>query len=184
MARDRRRAKQRREREARSAHPSAQAEGGNGLPAENSLHKHEPAEFASGEVDLADAQLALGRPELGADAAEEPSLGGSTAGELFESTLEDDGGKLTGAGGGNGGSGGATGVTRVGDRSPEPKPREGGGRFINFLRGSWRELQRVQWPDRTQVAQATGVVIGFVIIAGAFLGGADWLSSKIVDLIL
>jgi len=27
-------------------------------------------------------------------------------------------------------------------------------------------------------------VIGFVLIAGAFLGGADWLSSQIVDLIV
>ena len=31
----------------------------------------------------------------------------------------------------------------------------GGNRFINFLRASWAELQRVQWPDRRQVAQAT-----------------------------
>nr|WP_281381692.1 preprotein translocase subunit SecE [Conexibacter arvalis] len=52
------------------------------------------------------------------------------------------------------------------------------------MRGSWRELQRVQWPDRTQVAQATAVVIGFVAIAGAFLGAADWISSRIVDLIV
>jgi preprotein translocase subunit SecE len=73
-------------------------------------------------------------------------------------------------------------VARTGERSPEPK--RGGGRFINFLRGSWRELQRVQWPDRTQVAQATAVVIGFVAIAGLFLGAADWLSQRIVDLII
>ncbi len=41
-----------------------------------------------------------------------------------------------------------------------------GNRLVNFLQGSWRELQRVQWPDRRQVMQATGVVIGFVIVAG------------------
>ena len=46
-------------------------------------------------------------------------------------------------------------------------------RFVGFLRGSWAELQRVQWPDRRQVMQATGVVIGFVIVAGVFLGVAD-----------
>ncbi|CAB4871751.1 MAG: preprotein translocase subunit SecE [Actinomycetes bacterium] len=57
-------------------------------------------------------------------------------------------------------------------------------RFINFLRGSWRELQRVQWPDRQHVSQATAVVAGFVAIAGTYLGVADFLSTKFMDLIL
>ena len=60
----------------------------------------------------------------------------------------------------------------------------GGNRLINFLRGSWRELQRVQWPDRRQVMQATGVVIGFVVVAGLYLGLADTVASKLADLIL
>ena len=57
-------------------------------------------------------------------------------------------------------------------------------RLVNFLQGSWRELQRVQWPDRRQVMQATGVVIGFVIVAGVFLGLADTVAAKLVNLIL
>jgi large subunit ribosomal protein L33 len=57
-------------------------------------------------------------------------------------------------------------------------------RLVRFLQGSWRELHRVQWPDRPQVVQATGVVIGFVIVAGAFLGGADWVSQHIINFIL
>jgi preprotein translocase subunit SecE len=57
-------------------------------------------------------------------------------------------------------------------------------RLIAFLQGSWRELQRVQWPDRRQVMQATGVVIGFVIVAAAFLGLADLVSQKLVTFIL
>ena len=60
----------------------------------------------------------------------------------------------------------------------------GGNRFINFLRASWAELQRVQWPDRRQVAQATGVVIGFVIIAGLYLGLADWVAQKVVNFVI
>ena len=67
------------------------------------------------------------------------------------------------------------------------KPRERRGlisRFIAFLGASWAELQRVQWPDRRQVAQATGVVLGFVIIAGVYLGVADWAAKKVVDFIL
>jgi preprotein translocase SecE subunit len=58
-----------------------------------------------------------------------------------------------------------------------------GNRLINFLRGSWAELQRVQWPDRQQVFQATGVVIGFVIVAGVFLGVADWLAGHLVNFV-
>jgi len=58
------------------------------------------------------------------------------------------------------------------------------GRFIAFLRASWAELQRVQWPDRRQVGQATAVVIGFVVVAGLYLGVADWAAKKIVDFII
>jgi preprotein translocase SecE subunit len=63
-------------------------------------------------------------------------------------------------------------------------PKPGGNRVLNFLRASWAELQRVQWPDRRQVAQATAVVLGFVAIAGAYLGVADAVAQKIVDYIL
>jgi preprotein translocase SecE subunit len=62
--------------------------------------------------------------------------------------------------------------------------RERGPRFYVFLKACWAELQRVQWPDRRQVGQATAVVIGFVIIAGAYLGIADWAARQVVDLIL
>jgi preprotein translocase SecE subunit len=57
-------------------------------------------------------------------------------------------------------------------------------RLAGFARGSWLELQRVHWPDRRQVMQATGVVLGFVIIAGVFLGLADLVSSKLVHFVL
>jgi preprotein translocase SecE subunit len=63
-------------------------------------------------------------------------------------------------------------------------PGRGPGRFLGFLRASWAELQRVQWPDRRQVGQATAVVIGFVIVAGAYLGLADTLAQRLVDFIL
>jgi preprotein translocase subunit SecE len=63
-----------------------------------------------------------------------------------------------------------------------PKPK--GNRVLNFLRASWAELQRVQWPDRRQVAQATAVVIGFVVVAGAYLGAADWAAQRLVNFII
>jgi preprotein translocase subunit SecE len=62
-------------------------------------------------------------------------------------------------------------------------PREGN-RFVNFLRACWAELQRVQWPDRRQVAQATGVVLVFVLIAGGYLGLLDAIFSRVVNAIL
>jgi preprotein translocase SecE subunit len=75
-------------------------------------------------------------------------------------------------------------LARTGGRQTAHPPKSGGPRFFQFLRASWAELQRVQWPDRRQVAQATGVVIGFVIIAGAYLGVADWVAQKVVNFII
>jgi preprotein translocase SecE subunit len=72
----------------------------------------------------------------------------------------------------------------VAARQPGGVTTAGGNRFVNFLRASWAELQRVQWPDRRQVAQATGVVIGFVIVAGLYLGLADWVAQRVVDFVL
>jgi preprotein translocase subunit SecE len=66
----------------------------------------------------------------------------------------------------------------------EKPGKSGGPRFLQFLKASWAELQRVQWPDRRQVGQATGVVIGFVIVAGAYLGVADWVAQKLVNFII
>ncbi|HWV86035.1 MAG TPA: preprotein translocase subunit SecE [Capillimicrobium sp.] len=63
-------------------------------------------------------------------------------------------------------------------------PRPGGNRALNFLRASWAELQRVQWPDRRHVTQATTVVIGFVALAGAYLGVADWAAQRVVEFII
>ena len=70
------------------------------------------------------------------------------------------------------------------EQIPRDERRQQGNRVFNFLRGCWAELQRVQWPDRRQVAQATGVVLGFVVIAALFLGLADEISQQIVDAIL
>ena len=74
----------------------------------------------------------------------------------------------------------------AGDLAPPAgaTPRKGGSRLLNFFRACWAELQRVDWPDRRQVGQATAVVLGFVVVAGAFLGLADVIAQKIVDLIL
>ena len=170
------------------SHGSAQPKNGADPEQHARLDEHGGPEHASGEVDIADAQLALGRPEL-ADATPanvapgDEVSGGSPTDELLEHAFDEgsDDGAADAGGGGDDDDGRA--VARRGGRAPEPSRRRGS-RFGNFLRGSWRELQRVQWPDRKQVAQATTVVIGFVLIAGGFLGLMDWVAGKIVDIII
>ena len=65
-----------------------------------------------------------------------------------------------------------------------PTKGRSGFRFVNFTRACVAELQRVQWPDRRQTGQATTVVLGFVVIAGAFLGLADTIAQEIIDFII
>jgi preprotein translocase SecE subunit len=64
-------------------------------------------------------------------------------------------------------------------------PRKGiFGRAADFLRASAAELRRVQWPDRRQVGQGTAVTLGFVIVAGAYLGLLDAIWNPVIQAIL
>ena len=63
-------------------------------------------------------------------------------------------------------------------------PRRRRGRVITFLGHCVDELRRVQWPNRRQVGQATTVVLGFVVIAGGYLGLLDALWKPIIEAIL
>ncbi|MDX6722939.1 MAG: preprotein translocase subunit SecE [Solirubrobacteraceae bacterium] len=63
-------------------------------------------------------------------------------------------------------------------------PRRSRGRVLTFLRHSADELRRVQWPTRRQVGQATAVVLGFVVLAGGYLGLLDAIWKPIIDAIL
>jgi preprotein translocase subunit SecE len=206
MARDRRRAKQRRDRQARAAGTAQRRHADGAAPAHEAphdaehVHDHEPAELASGDRDIVEARLEIGRPELteAADAiADTPDVVDDPV-DLPELTDEQDFERLEdrvddaeeayeegAAGNGRADDGAAAVATRSRRRSAArgAEQREGG-RLMTFLRGSWRELQRVQWPDRRQVGQATAVTIGFVIVAGAFLGLADFVAGKIVDYII
>ncbi len=145
-----------------------------------------PGPLESGEEQLTEAQLALGRPEL----AETPNEQELVA---FEEADAHHGGNgnhngstglvRSGDGGGGGGDDGHAEVSHEAAGAPERRTNVFR-QLIGFAQGSWRELQRVQWPDRRQVFQATGVVLGFVIVAGAFLGVASFAAQKIVNLIL
>jgi preprotein translocase SecE subunit len=61
---------------------------------------------------------------------------------------------------------------------------KGRGRLIAFLIAVWAELKRVQWPDRKQLTQMTGIVLVFVLIAGGYLGLLDAVFSELIKKIL
>jgi preprotein translocase subunit SecE len=144
-----------------------------------------PLTHATPDAELAEAQLALGRPELASSRPGDDALLDRDDADGPFGPGDEDAGGLGGSGGDFGRGGGAGGSELIPPGGRAPAARENIVlRLANFLRGSWRELQRVQWPDRRQVFQATGVVIGFVIVAGVFLGLADFVASKLVNLIL
>ena len=68
--------------------------------------------------------------------------------------------------------------------SPEghvPVEHKERGRVITFIRACVDELRRVQWPDRKHVFQATAVVLGFVLIAGGWLGLMDAIWQPLIN---
>jgi len=80
----------------------------------------------------------------------------------------------------------------VADIAPGPRVHRGdgeaedkdGSRLVQFLRSVVAELRRVQWPDRQTLTTLTGVVLGFVVIAGSYLGLLDAIFSRLIKAII
>jgi len=70
---------------------------------------------------------------------------------------------------------------RGGRAKAEEKHRN---RLVAFLIAVWAELQRVQWPNRKQLTQMTGIVLMFVLIAGGYLGLLDAIFSRLIQQII
>ena len=187
MARDRQRAKQRRARRAQQ---------GDGLKPSQPARENVPSELehASGEVDQFEAALVAGADgEPAAEGATDSEGGVEHPEDLSDAAferLEDrvDEGEAEGEGEAEVDE---RELDRMAQRAAVVTPasvtaptKKGPVRFIAFLRASWAELQRVQWPDRRQVGQATAVVLGFVVVAGAYLGLADLVANEIVDFLI
>jgi preprotein translocase subunit SecE len=51
--------------------------------------------------------------------------------------------------------------------------------LIQFLRECWAELGRVQWPNRSQLWQATAVVVIACLVVGVYLYALDSVFSKV-----
>ena len=181
MARDRKRAKQRRDRRRAEAPARNSTTGRRAHTSQSSQPARDDVpgalEHASGDADEFDAALVRGAGGLTAS----PQTGmqdGLQAGAEDELQLP----QTLPAGAGDGGG---DGVAAVPAREQAPgAPLRGGSRAVAFLQASWAELQRVQWPDRRQTTQATAVVLGFVVVAGAYLGVADYVAKEIVEFVL
>jgi preprotein translocase subunit SecE len=208
VARDRKRAKQRRARRGRGDAPAAPVgptapspEAGAEPPAGGSPVRADvpgALDHASGDVDEFDAAIVRGAGGVPADAETlseaEIETEAEAEGDLSEDEIQELAGPSGAGGRGRVGGGGRGGILSApggggagGGATPEQAsgaPVRGGNRAVGFVRASWAELQRVQWPDRRQVFQATAVVLGFVAIAGAYLGLADYVAKEIVEFIL
>lgn len=55
---------------------------------------------------------------------------------------------------------------------------------VKFLLEVRDELKKVVWPTRTEVIRLTGVVILVSILVGLFLGGADFILTKLVEVLV
>src|SRR4051795_928485 len=184
MARDRQRSKARQRQQQRRDERLAQRASAPGAPSPEAEDAERDAELEQ-EVDRM-----IGAPvhDLGtssrttSEAEPEPSF------ETDDESLFEEEPAAANGGSGDDGSGGGGAAVATGPRGhrggPEGASEHKRGRLVAFLVAVWAELQRVQWPDRRQLTQLTGVVLFFVLIVGAYLGGLDAIFSKLIQAIL
>jgi preprotein translocase subunit SecE len=55
---------------------------------------------------------------------------------------------------------------------------------FSFLLETREELKKVIWPTRQEVIRLTGVVIGVSAIVGLFIGGLDFVFTKLLSLLI
>ena len=191
MARDRQRAKQRRRRQ--GGGPAARAAGRSGTARDVGLDDAtvedaglgdgtptpDPLKHSSAEVDQAKlAEAGATPPEVDADDLPPGVYEDELVDDDFERAPDEAPEDVLVR---EPGRRGAAHPEVAHEHAPARKQR---GRVLTFLRHSADELRRVQWPNRQQVGSATAVVLGFVVIAGAYLGLLDALWKPIVDAIL
>ena len=190
MARNRQRAKER-----QAQRRAEREQGGDGAPrAQEPERLDEPAEGGArgalrgdheGEELLRDADIERGAPpeDLGRSdqtLAHSPLKEGDVdeLEELEDYDFEDEEQPVDG----EPATAGPRGI-RGGRESRAPTPH-GRNRLIAFLIAVWAELQRVQWPNRKQLLQMTGVVLMFCLLAGGYLRLLDAIFSQLIQAIL
>ena len=165
MARNRQRAKER-----QAARRAAQGAGDSARPEEGVTAQPPPPEDLGHGDDILEPE-----PDVIDEAADrELELEAEEAGAFSDEPVEDIAPET---------ATGPRGVRGV-EAGAAAEERSGLGKVWHFLQNVWAELQRVQWPDRKQVTTLTGVVLGFVLIAGGYLGLLDAIFSQVIDEIL
>ena len=177
MARDRKRAKQRQRQRARHAPAPMGAERGAERPGPAAAP--DPLEDSSADVEIAEA--AISHPEAAPVDELEPDEMPVAEDDVLEEELTEPVSPRAARRAARTGEAPARHAATPGSGAQLPHE---GNRLVNFLKASWAELQRVQWPDRRAVWQATAVVVVFVVIAGGYLGLWDVVFSRVVDAIL
>lgn len=55
---------------------------------------------------------------------------------------------------------------------------------VSFLRETHDELKKVVWPARTEVVRLTIVVILVSALVGGYIGGIDFLLTKMLSIVV
>ncbi|MBI2034121.1 MAG: preprotein translocase subunit SecE [Candidatus Levybacteria bacterium] len=55
---------------------------------------------------------------------------------------------------------------------------------LAFLKETRDELRKVVWPTRSEVIRLTFIVITISIVVGFYIGGLDYILTKITEVIL
>jgi len=176
VARDRKRRGRRREDEARGTDDVARDIGlgpdddAVGSPLGEGTAAPDPLRNTSAEVD--EARLA--------EAGLTPPGGDDSGARIYEDELDDDHQRDRAPDAVEGDAP----ARRRGAVQVEPEHRRSRNRLFTFFGHCIDELRRVQWPNRRQVGQATAVVLGFVVIAGGYLGLLDQVWQPLIEAIL
>lgn len=73
------------------------------------------------------------------------------------------------------------------NKTPEKRPNffaRVGARISKWFREMRSELKKVVWPTFKQVRNNTGIVIAAVILVGVIVAAFDWVSAKLVMLLI
>ncbi len=57
-------------------------------------------------------------------------------------------------------------------------------KIISFIGQTKEELQKVTWPSRKEVVRLTMVVMLSSVIVGLYLGGVDYLFTRLLGIII
>jgi len=55
---------------------------------------------------------------------------------------------------------------------------------LTFLKETRDELKKVVWPSRSEVTRLTFIVITISIVVGFYIGGLDYILTKLTEIIL